>query len=169
MLKVIEPGKVADTKINPILIDNIETSATIVTDGHSAYKRVKHTFTRHEAVNHQQDEYVRGVYHINSIEGFWSIMKRGIYGNYHDLSPKHLHRYCNEFGYRYNVRKERGAERFEGTIQKAANTRITCNQLIGKAEKSQPILSGLLFFLLTSLIEIATKSLIDPSNLNFGL
>lgn len=57
-------------------------------------------------------------------------MKRGIIGIYHSVSDKHLHRYCNEFSYRYNVRNESGVTRFECAIQKADSVRITYGQLI---------------------------------------
>jgi hypothetical protein len=82
--------------------------------------------------NHINGEYVSGKAHTNTIEGFWSIMKRGIYGIYHSVSHKHLNRYCNEFGYRYNTRQLSGVERFEDAVKNVSNARITYKGLIGK-------------------------------------
>ena len=62
--------------------------------------RVGHDFTRHEAVNHSINGYVRGDVYANTIEGYFSIMKRGITGVYHHVSPKHLKRYLAEFDLR---------------------------------------------------------------------
>ncbi|RNI28473.1 hypothetical protein EFA69_19765 [Rufibacter immobilis] len=64
------------------------------------------------------------------MEGFWSQLKRGIYGIYHSVSPKHLHRYCHEFGYRYNYRTITYCTRFEDAVSKVGNTRITYDNLI---------------------------------------
>ena len=58
----------------------------------------------HEAVKHGVREFVRGQAHTNGIESFWSMLKRGYYGTYHKMSPKHLHRYVMEFEGRHNVR-----------------------------------------------------------------
>jgi transposase-like protein len=60
---------------------------------------------RHEAVNHSQGEYVRGNVHINSIESFWSLLKRGVIGTYHNVSKEYLPLYLNEFSFRFNNRK----------------------------------------------------------------
>ena len=91
-------------EVLPIIAENMYQDATIVTDAHHGYTILDSEFN-HVIVNHQQGEYVKGQFHTNSLEGFWSHMKRGIYGIYHHVSPKHLHRYCDEFSYRYNVRK----------------------------------------------------------------
>lgn len=125
-------GYATGAVIKPIVRTVVSKDAVIITDGHGAYKDLHKEFAGHEIVMHDQGEYVKGRFHTNSIEGFWSIMKRGIYGIYHQVSPKHLHRYCNEFGYRYNNRQLTGVERFESAIIKASDTRITYKVLIGK-------------------------------------
>ncbi len=61
-------------------------------------------FARHETVNHGTEEYVRGDVHTNTIEGYFSILKRGIYGVYHHVGDAHLKRYLAEFDFRYNYR-----------------------------------------------------------------
>jgi len=70
----------------------------------------------HIVINHGQDEYKVGEYHTNTVEGLFSILKRGIYGIYHQVSPKHLQRYCEEFAHRYNSRKITDPERFVITV-----------------------------------------------------
>lgn len=125
-------GYATGAVIKPIVRTVVSKDAVIITDGHGAYKDLYKEFAGHEIVQHDKGEYVKGKFHTNSIEGFWSIMKRGIYGIYHSVSPKHLHRYCNEFGYRYNTRGISGIERFREAIILTPSARITYPQLIGK-------------------------------------
>ncbi len=115
----------------PIVAQNIAKGGIIYTDSSHMYTPLSSYFV-HSVINHEQGEYVRGLCHTNSIEGFWSIMKRGIYGIYHCVSAKHLHRYCDEFSYRYNARTEKSVDRFFGAINKADSARITYKHLIGK-------------------------------------
>jgi len=77
--------------------------ATVMTDEFSGYCRLKY-FVKHETINHQV-AYVCGNIHTNSIESFWAILKRGIVGQYHKVSAKHLGKYIDEFSYRFNHRK----------------------------------------------------------------
>ncbi|MGB8366022.1 MAG: IS1595 family transposase [Rhizomicrobium sp.] len=74
------------------------------TDEHSAYRRLSKDYPHH-AVRHQAKQYVVGAIHTNTIEGFWSIMKRGIMGTFHKVSRKYLPLYVAEFQFRYNNRK----------------------------------------------------------------
>lgn len=130
---ILQPMVAADkATLLPILAANIKKEATVVTDGLSAYRRLGDYYAQHVAVSHDKDEWVKSEFHTNSIEGFWSILKRGIYGIYHSVSVKHLQRYCNEFGYRYNTRELTGIERFESAVKKVSDTRITYKVLIGK-------------------------------------
>ena len=75
----------------------------LVTDQYRAYKSLGEDY-RHKSINHLR-EYVRGNVHTNSIENFWSLFKRGLIGSFHKMSTKHMHRYVNEFTYRFNGRK----------------------------------------------------------------
>ncbi|MBP8115890.1 MAG: IS1595 family transposase [Chitinophagaceae bacterium] len=115
----------------PIVVNSVESSATIYTDSSHMYTPLKSTYS-HDAVNHTQGEYVRGLCHTNSIESFWAVMKRGIVGIYHSVSEKHLHLYCNEFEFRHNNRTDTGVAKFETAISKVDSARITYNGLIGK-------------------------------------
>ena len=80
---------------------NIETGSTIHTDEHAGYVGLAHDYT-HETIMHGAGEYVRDGVTTNSIESVWAVMKRGVYGVYHHASPKHLHRYVDEFTFRLN-------------------------------------------------------------------
>lgn len=123
--------KKKEQTLKDMVRQNVSKEAVIVTDSFIAYKGLNKEFAGHEVINHIIDEYVRGVWHTNTIEGYWSFLKRSIYGIYHHVSPKHLQVYCEENSYRYNTRKIKDAERFELTIQKSEG-RLTYNQLIGK-------------------------------------
>jgi transposase-like protein len=74
----------------------------MVTDEHPGYKRAMDV--PHEAVNHSKEEYVRGVVHTQNIESFWSLLKRGVMGQFHHVSARHLPLYLNEFSFRHNHR-----------------------------------------------------------------
>ncbi|GAA4100204.1 IS1595 family transposase [Mucilaginibacter panaciglaebae] len=113
----------------PIIEANVDKDAQIYTDSSSMYGSLKNTY-KHEQVNHVQHEYVRGSVHTNTIEGFFSLLKRGVIGIYHYVSPKHLHRYCREFEYRYNNRKMLDVDRFEAAFKIANNKRLTYHALI---------------------------------------
>jgi transposase-like protein len=76
----------------------------VATDEHAAYRLLKWAYP-HEVVKHSDGEYVRGRVHTQSIESFWSLLKRGIMGNYHKVSAKYLPLYLNEFTFRFNNRK----------------------------------------------------------------
>ncbi|RYG10679.1 MAG: IS1595 family transposase [Chitinophagaceae bacterium] len=110
---------------------HVNTEALVVTDSLNAYKGLAKEFAGHEIVNHNQDEYVRGNVYTNTVEGFFSILKRGIYGIYHQVSPKHLQRYCDEFASRYNTREIKDHERFVFSL-KNAEGRLKYTTLIGK-------------------------------------
>lgn len=87
----------------PFLRANVKASSAIITDDSRIYNRLKREYP-HERVNHSAKEYVRGIIHTNTIEGFWGQMKRSIDGTYHCVSPKYLQHYVNEFVFRYNFR-----------------------------------------------------------------
>lgn len=89
--------------------------ATLITDEYAGYIRVK-TFMPHLVINHKVC-YADGEIHTNSIEGFWGLLKRGIMGQYHKVSVRHLHQYVTEFCYRYNHRKD--AALFDVTLARA--------------------------------------------------
>ncbi|MDP2385292.1 MAG: IS1595 family transposase [Bacteroidota bacterium] len=92
--------------LKPIIHDKVDRKSVIVSDGFGAYAGLNKQYHSHEVVNHEKDEYVRGAYHTNNIEGFWSLVKRGIVGQYHKITRKYLQNYLDEFCFKYNFKKE---------------------------------------------------------------
>jgi transposase-like protein len=88
----------------PIVIANIKKDSAIMTDEARQYQRLKKVFASHETVKHQAKEYVRGKVSTNTVEGFFSIFKRGMKGIYQHCGERHLHRYLAEFDFRYSNR-----------------------------------------------------------------
>lgn len=97
--------------LQTIIREKIKEGSTIVSDGWRGYSGLARNY-EHIIIPHSRGIYVKDKYHTNSIEGFWSLLKRGIIGIYHVASKKHLHRYCDEFAYRYNTRHMKDGERF---------------------------------------------------------
>jgi hypothetical protein len=94
--------------LKPILTEQLNTAQTrLMTDGERILRSVSPMFASHETVNHEAGEYVRGDVHSNTVEGYFSILKRGIIGTFHHVSPQHLQRYATEFDFRYNHRERR--------------------------------------------------------------
>lgn len=110
---------------------NAPAGATVVSDEFSAYRSLTAKGFTHHTVNHGAGEYVRHYcIHTNGIESFWALLKRGHYGIYHYMSPKHLHRYVNEFSFRHNT-AQAGTMRFiEMTIARMMGKRLTYKELV---------------------------------------
>lgn len=118
--------------LKPILDAAIRKDTFILTDDSPVYPPIMGDFRGHGTVNHSAQEYVRGVfYHTNTVENYFSILKRGIIGVYHHVSPQHLGRYLAEFDYRYNHRiglGEDDATRARKAIRGAVGKRLTYQQ-----------------------------------------
>ncbi len=87
------------------ILENIRAGSTISTDEWAAYTHLAKRGYRHGTVQHNKDEWVRGIHHTNTLEGFWSQLKRSISGTHIHVSAKHLPKYLGEFEFRYNMRK----------------------------------------------------------------
>lgn len=112
--------------------NNVEMGSIIYTDEHAGYDKLGKDFL-HWTVNHKLGEYVgHGGVSTNSIESVWAVMKRGIYGVYHHASPKHLHRYADEFAFRLNEGnvKRHTLERLDSFVDGVAGKRLTYKMLI---------------------------------------
>ncbi len=125
---------VGDTKAKtllPIIHEKVDRSALLVTDEFAAYNQLHKTHA-HQIVKHSSGQYVDGIAHTNSIEGFWSLLKRGVIGTFHYVSPQHLQRYCDEFAYRYNAKDLATKDRFDDTIRRFDSAQITYAELTKK-------------------------------------
>lgn len=114
--KVLE--KAEGLVIKPIIKDNVEVGATIITDGFGGYNGLKIDYI-HEIVNHEQGEYAKGRSHTNTIEGFWSHLKRMIRGTHITVSVKHMQKYVDESTFRY-VHRNEGQEMFFTILDRIA-------------------------------------------------
>jgi hypothetical protein len=90
--------------VGRVVSENVAKESALMTDQATYYGAVGKGFAKHETVNHMLDEYVRGDAHTNTIEGFFSIFKRGMKGVYQHCDERHLHRYLAEFDFRYSNR-----------------------------------------------------------------
>lgn len=114
--------------VTPEIIKAVKDSAKVYTDEWMGYKSLQRIYD-HSFVKHKAHEYVKGQIHTNTIEGFWSLLKRGIIGIYHFTSKKHLQMYVDEFVFRYNARNEPTQVRFNALLANTEN-RLTYKQLI---------------------------------------
>ena len=115
------------TTVSAICAANIEREARLLTDESRLYGPVGSTFASHERVHHAKGEYVRGAVHTNTVEGYYSIFKRGMKGVYQHASRQHLHRYCIEFDFRYSNRSKLGVDdvaRFTKIVEGVVGKRL---------------------------------------------
>jgi transposase-like protein len=103
----------------PIVQERILPRATVYTDYYGIYNPLDKMGYKHGRINHAERVYVSGDVHTNTIEGFWSLVKRGLDGVFHGVSKKHLQGYLNEYAWRYNHRQEPRAH-FEQLLLRAA-------------------------------------------------
>jgi hypothetical protein len=96
---------------------NTSRAAHLRTDEYPTYKQYGHHFASHETVNHSKEEYVRGDAYTNTLEGYFSIFKRGMKGIYQHCDEQHLQRYLAEFDFRYSNRIALKVDDFERTIR----------------------------------------------------
>jgi len=99
-------ANVKEKTILPIVAEKVLPASTIYTDSYTTYDNIHKMAQgyRHHRINHSEKVYVMGHIHTNTIEGFWSLLKRGIGGVYHSVSTKYLQSYCDEYAFRYNHR-----------------------------------------------------------------
>jgi hypothetical protein len=124
--------------LRDVVFGGADTKSRLMTDELRAYRRIGQRFAGHDAVNHGEEEWARRLSdgikaHTNTVEGFFSILKRGIYGCYFHVSEKHLSRYLAEFDFRYSNRAALGvddAERTDRIIRGSIGRRLTYKPLI---------------------------------------
>jgi transposase-like protein len=120
---------VTGATLRKAIVTQADRASYLMTDEAPAYTKIGEEFAGHGTVNHSAEEYVRAYFwHTNTVEGYFSILKRGVYGVYHHVSEKHLHRYLAEFDFRYNEREALDvddAERTEKAIKGIVGKRLT--------------------------------------------
>jgi transposase-like protein len=126
------PGGTAGQLV-PLLKKHAHYDCTVFTDKAHAYDSLDEHFLRHEAVNHGLEEYVRGEVHTNTIENFWSVLKRMLSGTYISVNAKHLAKYVEEEIFRYNERENEDGPRFVKAAKGADGKRLTYKALIAKS------------------------------------
>ena len=115
-------------ELHPIIEKHAHRASKFMTDESNLYKGIGWNFAMHGTINHGKDEYVRGDISTNTVEGYFSILKRGIYGVYQHVSEAHLHRYLNEFDFRYSYRVRLGysdAQRADMALEGVKGKRLT--------------------------------------------
>ncbi len=115
------------------IMKNVAPDTAIYTDEFSGYSGIDEHMASHETVNHSKGQFSRknGI-HSNTVESYFALLKRGIYGTYHHLSRKHLHRYCAEFSFRWDFRKITDAERTVHALQRTDGKRLVFHQIISE-------------------------------------
>lgn len=128
-VRVRTMAHVTAANIGKFIEKNVKPTATLMTDEAGVYASfTEDAGMQQQTVNHSKDEYVRGNAHSNTVEGFFSILKRGINGTFHHVSREHLDRYCDEFAFRYEHRKATDGARAGLIVQGAEGKRLTYAQ-----------------------------------------
>lgn len=118
-------ANVTSDEIKGAIRRHVNPTSKIMTDSFASYRGLDAEYAAHETVDHYK-EYVRdGDVHTNTVENFFSILKRGVNGVYHHVSEAHLHRYLAEFDFRYNARKLTDTERTRAALAGAPGKRLT--------------------------------------------
>jgi transposase-like protein len=126
--------RIGPAALVPIVKANLDRETHVMTDEAHSYRYLSHHFAKHGHVNHRRGEYVRGMDYTNTVEGFFSIFKRGMRGVYQFCGERHLHRYLAEFDFRYSNRialgcgdEERATRLLRGIVGKRLTYRRTCD------------------------------------------
>jgi transposase-like protein len=128
--------RVSIDTVLPIVKANIEREAHVMTDSYGVYKRLPEHFAKHGVIRHEFGVYGMGEVHTNTVEGFFSIFKRGMRGIYQWCSEKHLHRYLAEFDFRYSNRVALGcndADRADRLLSGIVGKRLTYQTTLARA------------------------------------
>jgi hypothetical protein len=123
-------GDASQMTLHAEVFGNVERGAELFTDGWKGYSGL-HQYYVHQVIDHAE-KYVDGQIHTNSIENFWSLLKRGLKGTYVSVEPFHLFRYLDEQTFRFNARHGKDADRFHAITGQVAGKRLTYKELTGK-------------------------------------
>jgi transposase-like protein len=123
-------ANVTSKTLRPLMVKHANRKSALMTDESAVYPTIGDEFASHGTVNHSADEYVRlgGFIHTNTVESYFALLKRGVYGNFHSVSEAHLARYLAEFDFRYNTRELTDAERAALLLAGAKGKRLLYRQ-----------------------------------------
>jgi transposase-like protein len=128
-VKAMPMARVTADNLRMAITENVDIeNSVLMTDEAPMYTKIGREFMWHGVVNHASKEYVRGPAHTNTVEGFFSLLKRGITGVYHHVGKGHLNRYCDEFSFRYNLRHVSDGDRANAVVKGADGKRLTYKQ-----------------------------------------
>ena len=123
--------RVSGVLLRGMVEESVEEGSTVYTDQNRGYIGLKKKNYKHQSVNHSVGEYIKGQAHTNGVESFWSMLKRGHMGVYHQMSSKHLQRYIDEYAGRHNIRPLATMEQIEITFKGMSGKRLKYRELIG--------------------------------------
>src|ERR1051326_8235643 len=126
--KSFHVANVTAANLRDIMVRHIDRKSGLMTDERRDYIELGREFARHERVSHSQEEYVRGDAPTTTVEGHFALLKRGVYGTFHDISESHLHRYLAEFDFRANTRDLDDGERAAALLAGAKGKRLLYRQ-----------------------------------------
>jgi transposase-like protein len=118
-VKALATPDVTTNQVLGLVREYILPESTVFTDEYGIYDRLGGRVKEHKRINHSSKVYVMGDVHTNTIEGFWSLVKRGIGGGYHQVSQKYLQSYLDEYSFRYN-RRDQGNLIFTSFLKRVA-------------------------------------------------
>jgi len=123
--------RVSGKTLKAAIREYVERGARILTDELPSYRGLDKEFSGgHATVNHGRKEYARGDVNTNSVEAYFSLLKRGIHGSFHHVSKKHLARYCEEFSFRWSHRKKTDSERALAALLQTGGKRLMYRDMI---------------------------------------
>lgn len=141
-VKSFHVPNVTAASLKPVIVVNVHRASYLMTDESPVYPRIGALFAGHGTVNHSAEEYVRAAFwHTNTVENFFSIFKRGVYGCYFHVSEAHLHRYAAEFDFRHNHRERLGIDDLacaDALLRGAKSKRLTYRTARSGGKSARP-------------------------------
>jgi transposase-like protein len=124
-VRTMAVARVTAKNLSRAIEGNVSPEATLMTDEFKSYTKVGRKYARHGVIKHKLGSYVQGDVTTNTVEGFFALIKRGVYGTFHHVSKRHLQRYLDEFAFRYNARKVSDGVRREKALFATEGKRLT--------------------------------------------
>jgi transposase-like protein len=119
-------ASVSAKTLGPVIQENIHKASALMTDESPIYPKLGEGFSYHGTVNHSANEYARAYFwHTNTVEGYFSLLKRAVFGTFHHVSEAHLHRYTAEQDFKWNTRKMTDAQRMHKSVSGIVGKRLT--------------------------------------------